>query len=48
MYVLLSVLLIGNDPLGTSGGLLPFGLSVFIVSILVYLVLILAILFPIY
>lgn len=48
VYVLLSVLLVGNDPLGTSGGLLPFGLSVFIVSILVYLVLILAVLFPLY
>jgi len=48
IYVLLSVLLIGNTPLGTSGGLLPFGISAVIVSVMVYLVLILAIVFPLH
>lgn len=46
VYIALSVLLIANAPLGTGGGLLPFGVSIFIVSVAVYLVWILAILFP--
>lgn len=48
IYILLSVLLLGNAPLGSSWWLFPFGFSVFIVSIAIYLVFILAILFPIH
>ncbi len=48
IYVLLSVILIGNPSLGTTGWLLPLGFSVFLVSISVYLVFILAILFPLH
>jgi hypothetical protein len=48
IYVLLSVLLLGNEPMGTTGGLFPFGFSVFLISIAVYLVFILAILFPLH
>ena len=48
IYILLVVLLIGNPPLGTEWALFPFGFSVFLVSIAVYLVFILAILFPIH
>ncbi len=48
IYVLLSVLLIGNPPLGTEWGLFPLWFSVFFVSISVYLVFILAILFPLH
>ena len=48
IYVLLSVVLIGNPLLGTEGGLFPLGFSVFLVSISVYLVFILAILFPLH
>lgn len=46
IYILLSVLLLGNGPIGSSGWLFPFGFSVFIVSIAIYLVFILAVLFP--
>lgn len=46
VYILLSVLLIGNTPLGSEPGIFPIGFSVVIVSIAVYLVFILAILFP--
>lgn len=46
IYIMLSVLLLENMPMGSTGGLLPFGFSVFIVSIAVYLVLILAVIFP--
>jgi hypothetical protein len=48
IYILLSVLLLGNGPMGTSGGLFPFPFSVLIVSIAVYAVFILAILFPLH
>lgn len=48
VYILLKVLLLWNEPMWTSGGLLPFGLSVFIISIAVYFVLILAIIFPLH
>ncbi len=47
IFVLLKVLLLSNPSMGTTGGLLPFGLSVFIVSIAVYFVFILAVVFPI-
>ena len=46
IYILLSVILLGNSPIGSSWGLFPFGFSVFIVSIAIYLVFILAVLFP--
>jgi hypothetical protein len=46
IYILLSVLLLGNGSIGSSGWLFPFGFSVFIVSIAIYLVYILAVLFP--
>ena len=46
IYVLLSVLLLGNVPMGSAGGLFPFGFAVFVVSIAIYLVYILAVLFP--
>lgn len=46
IYILLSVLLLGNGPIGSMGGLFPFGFSVFIVSVSIYLVYILSILFP--
>lgn len=48
IYILLMVLLVGNPPLGTTGTLFPFGFSVFLVSIAVYLVFILAVLFPLH
>jgi hypothetical protein len=48
IYVLLSVLLIGNPPLGTEGGLFPLWFSVFLVSISIYLVFVLAVLFPLH
>ncbi len=48
IYVLLSVLLLGNQTLGSEGWLFPFGFSVIIISIAVYLVFILAILFPLH
>lgn len=48
VYILLSVLLLGNAPLGSQGGLFPFGFSVFIISFAVYLIFILAVLFPIH
>jgi hypothetical protein len=48
IYVLLSVLLLGNATFGNEGGLFPFGFSVIIVSIAVYLVFILAFLFPLH
>lgn len=46
VYVLLSVLLLKNADLWTAGGMLPFGMSVFIISVAVYLVFILAVIFP--
>lgn len=46
IYVLLRVLLLENSTLWTAGWLLPFNLSVFLVSIAVYFVIILAIIFP--
>ena len=46
VYVLLSVLLLKNADLWTTGGMLPFGMSVFIISVAVYLVFILAVIFP--
>lgn len=46
IFILLKVLLLSNPSMGTSGGLLPFGFSVFIVSIAVYFVFILAVVFP--
>jgi hypothetical protein len=48
VYILLSVLLLGNAPLGSQGGLFPFGFSVFVISIAIYLIFILAILFPLH
>ncbi len=48
IYILLSVLLLGNGPLWTEGGLFPFGFSVFVVSVAVYLVFLLAVLFPLH
>lgn len=48
IYILLSILLLGNPPMGTEGGLFPFGFAVFIISLAVYLIFILAILFPIH
>jgi hypothetical protein len=48
IYVLLSVVLLGNAPMGTTGGLFPTGFSVFLVSISVYLVFALALLFPVH
>ena len=48
IYVLLSVLLIGNPILGSEWWLFPLGFSVFLVSISVYLVFILAFLFPLH
>ena len=46
VYILLSVLLLKNTDLWTAGGMLPFGMSVFIISVAVYLVFILAVIFP--
>ena len=46
IYILLSVLLLGNGPMGTTGGLFPFPFAVLIISIAVYAVFILAVLFP--
>ncbi len=48
IYILLSVLLIGNPTMGTQWGLFPFGLSVFFVSVSIYFVFILPILFSIH
>ncbi len=48
IYILLSVILIGNPSLGTAGWIFPLWFSVFLVSIAVYLVFILAILFPLH
>lgn len=48
IYILLHVLLLGNNQLWTEGGLFPFVLSVFFVSIAVYLVFILPILFSLH
>lgn len=48
IYVLLSVLLIGNPLLWTEWWLFPLGFSVFLVSISVYLIFALAILFPLH
>ncbi len=48
IYILLMVLLVGNPPLGTTGGLFPFWFSAFLIAISVYLVFILAVLFPIH
>lgn len=48
IYILLSVLLLGNGPMGTSGGLFPFPFAVLIISISVYAVFILAVLFPLH
>lgn len=48
IYVLLSVLLLWNQTLGSEGWLLPFGFAVIVISIAVYLVFILAILFPLH
>jgi len=48
IYILLSVLLLGNGPIGSSGWLFPFGFSVFVVSIAIYLVYVLAVLFPLH
>ncbi len=48
IYILLSVLLLGNQTLGSEGWLFPFEFSVIIISIAVYLVFILAILFPLH
>ncbi|GAB0174985.1 MAG: hypothetical protein HHAS10_08640 [Candidatus Altimarinota bacterium] len=48
VYILLSVLLIGDPHLGSEGGIFPLGFSVFLVSISVYLVFILAIIFPLH
>lgn len=46
VYVLLSVLLLGNAPLGAQGWLFPFEFSVVLISIAVYAVFVFAILFP--
>lgn len=48
VYVLLSVLLIGNPILGAQGGLFPLGFSVFLVSVALYLPFLLAVLFPVH
>lgn len=48
IYILLSVLLLGNGPMGTAGGLFPFPFAVLIISIAVYAVFLLAILFPLH
>jgi hypothetical protein len=48
IYILLSVLLLGNQTLWSEGWLFPFGFSVIIISIAVYLVFILAVLFPLH
>ncbi len=48
IYVLLSVLLLGNGPMGTVGWLFPFPFAVLIISIAVYAVFILAVLFPLH
>jgi hypothetical protein len=48
IYILFSVLLTQNPSLGTMGGLFPFQFSVFLVSGAVYLIFILAIVFPSY
>jgi hypothetical protein len=48
IYVLLSILLIGNPLIWSEWGLFPMGFSVFLVSIAVYLVFVLAILFPLH
>lgn len=48
IYILLVVLLVWDQQLGTDGTLFPFWFSVFLVSIAVYLVYILAVLFPLH
>jgi hypothetical protein len=48
IYIVLSVVLLGNPILGADGGIFPTGFSVFLVSISVYLVFVLALLFPIH
>lgn len=48
IYILLSVLLLGNGPMGTTGGLFPFPFAVLIISIAVYAVFALAVLFPLH
>jgi len=48
IYILLSVLLLGNQTLGSEWWLFPFGFAVIIISIAVYLVFILSILFPLH
>lgn len=48
VYILLSVLLLGNGIIWSNWWLFPFGFSVFIVSIAIYLVFILAVLFPLH
>jgi hypothetical protein len=48
IYILLSVLLLPNWPMGTTGGLFPFPLAVLFVSIAVYAVFVLAVLFPLH
>lgn len=48
IYILLSVVLVGNPLLGAEGWLFPLGFSVFLVSISVYLVFVLAFLFPLH
>ena len=48
IYLVLSVLLVRNDPLGTTGWLFPFWFAVFLLSVSVYLIYILALLFPLH
>jgi hypothetical protein len=48
IYILLSVLLLGNGPMGTTGWLFPFPFAVLIISIAVYAVFALAVLFPLH
>lgn len=48
VYILLSVLLLGDPHLWSEGWLFPLGFSVFLVSLSVYLVFILAIIFPLH
>ena len=46
IYILLSILLLGNGPMGSTGGLFPFPFAVLIISIAVYAVFALAVVFP--
>lgn len=48
IYIILSVFLLGNTDLNTYGGLLPTWLAAFLVSTSIYLVFILAVIFPIH